>query len=87
MDYENICKMKTREGEDLIIMGGVSVSDTLPLGKPADVKRQMEWLVEHGPKTGLFLTASSSVTPGVSWENMQTFWDGLKYYREHRREN
>lgn len=85
MDYEKICKMKTRDGNALIIMGGVSVSDTLPLGKPADVKRQMEWLVEHGPKTGLFLTASSSVTPGVPWENMQTFIDGLKYYREHGR--
>lgn len=87
MDYEKICGMKTREGEDLVIVGGVSVSDTLPLGKPNDVKRQMEWLVEHGPRTGLFLSASSSVTPGVPWENMQTFWDGLKYYREHGREN
>jgi hypothetical protein len=85
MDYEKICRMKTRDGEELIIVGGVSVSDTLPMGKPSDVKRQMQWLVEHGPKTGLFLTASSSVTPGVPWENMKTFWDGLLYYREHGR--
>lgn len=85
MDYERICQMETREGEDLIIVAGVSVSSTLPMGKPADVKREMQWLVEHGPKTGLFLSASSSVTPGVPWENMQTFWDGLKYYRERGR--
>lgn len=85
MDYEKICKMKTRDGEDLIMLAGVSVSSTLPMGTPADVKKQMEWLVEHGPKTGLFLTVSSSVTPGVPWENMKTFWDGLLYYREHGR--
>jgi len=85
MDYERICRMKARDGDDLIIMAGVSVSRTLPHGKPSDVKREMEWLVEHGPKTGLFLTASSSVTPGVPWENMQTFWDGLRFYREHGR--
>ena len=85
MDYERICRMKTRDGKDLIIVAGVSVSDTLPLGKPADVKRQMEWLVENGPRTGLFLSASSSVTPGVPWESMQVFWDGLRYYRERGR--
>ena len=85
MDYEKICRMKTRDGEDLIMLAGVSVTSTLPLGRPADVKKQMEWLVEHGPRTGLFLTASSSVTPGVPWENMKTFWDGLLYYREHGR--
>ncbi len=85
MDYEAICRMKTRDGESLIMLAGVSVSSTLPMGKPADVKKQMAWLVEHGPKTGLFLTASSSVTPGVPWENMKTFWDGLLYYRTHGR--
>lgn len=85
MDYEKICRMKTRDGEDLIMLAGVSVTTTLPMGTPADVKKQMEWLVEHGPRTGLFLTVSSSVTPGVPWENMKTLWDGLLYYREHGR--
>lgn len=85
MDYERICRMKARDGDDLIIMAGVSVSTTLPHGKPSDVKRQMKWLVERGPKTGLFLTASSSITPGVPWDNIRTFWEGLRYYREHGR--
>jgi len=85
MDYERICKMKTREGDDLIVFAGVSVTRTLPMGSTADVKREMEFLVEHGPRTGLFLSASSSVAPGVPWENMKTFWDGLLHYREHGR--
>jgi len=41
MDYEKICRMKDREGRDLIIIAGVSVTRTLPHGTPADVKR--EW--------------------------------------------
>ena len=85
MDYKKICRMKTNEGESPIIMAGVSVTCTLPMGKPEDVKREMAWLVENGPETGMFLGASSSVTPGVPWENIQTFVQGLEYYRTHGR--
>jgi len=85
MDYERICQMKDREGREMIIIGGVSVTRTLPMGKPDDVKREMRWLVEKGPKTGLFLGGSSSITPGVPWENIQTLVEGLRYYREHGR--
>lgn len=85
MDYERICRMKTRDGEDLLIVGGVSVTNTLPLGKPADVKREMEWLVRCGPKRGLFLGCSSSIAPGVPWENLEALAEGFRYYREHGR--
>ncbi len=85
MDYEKICKMKTKDGENLIIIAGVSVTRTLPMGKPDDIKAELKWLVENGPKTGLFLAGTSSVTPGVPWENIQTFIEGLRYYRTYRR--
>jgi uroporphyrinogen decarboxylase len=86
MDYEKICKMKTRDGEDLIIIGGVSVTRTLPFGRPEEVKKEMKWLVGNGPKTGLFLGGSSSIAPGTPYENIRTLVEGLKYYREHGRE-
>jgi hypothetical protein len=85
MDYERICAMKTRDGDDLLIIGGASVTRTLPFGKPDDVKRELSWLVEHGPRTGLFLGGSSSITPGTPWENIRTLIEGLRYYREHGR--
>ena len=85
MDYERICRMKDREGRDLVIIAGVSVTRTLPHGKSADVKREMEWLVRNGPRTGLFLGGSSSIAPGVPWENMKALVDGFAYYREHGR--
>lgn len=83
MDYERICRMKDRHGEDLLIVAGVSVTRTLPLGTPDDVRRELEWLVRYGPPRGLFLGASSSVAPGVPWENLRTFIEGLAYYRSH----
>ena len=85
MDYEQICRLKTRDGDDLFIIAGVSVTRTLPMGTPADVKREMRWLVENGPKTGLILGGSSSITPGVSWENLRTLVEGFAFYREHGR--
>lgn len=87
MDYEKICKMKTRNGGDLFIIGGVSVTTTLPHKKPVDVKKQIDWLVEKGPKIGLMLGCSSSIAPGVPLENMKTLIEGFKYYRENKTRN
>jgi len=86
MDYPKICSLKTKDGEDLMIWAGVSVTDVLPYGTPGDVRRHMAWLVEHGPRDSLFLQCSSSIAPGVPWENMQALVDGLAHYREHGRE-
>ena len=85
MDYETICRMKTRDGDDLFIIAGVSVTTTLPYGTPADVRRQMDWLVETGPKVGLMLGCSSSIAPGVPMKNMKTLVEGFAHYRAHGR--
>lgn len=85
MDYEKICRMKTLDGEDLLIIGGVSVTRTLPHGTPADVKKEMAWLVREGPKRGLFLGGSSSIAPGVPWRNLKTLAEGFRYYKTHGR--
>ncbi|NLC58298.1 MAG: hypothetical protein GX774_15805 [Armatimonadetes bacterium] len=86
MDYARICSLKAKDGDDLTIVAGVSVTTTLPHGTPADVKRELAWLVENGPKTGLFLACTSSITPGVPWENLRTLVEGLNYYRTHGRD-
>lgn len=85
MDYVSICRMRTRDGEPLIIFAGSSVTTTLPHGSPAQVRDELRFLVENGPPAGLFLGASSSIAPGVPWENLQTLAEGMKYYREHGR--
>lgn len=85
MDYERICQMKTRDGDDLFIIAGVSVTTTLPRGTPADVRREMDWLVAKGPKVGLMLGCSSSIAPGVPLENLCALIEGFAYYRRHGR--
>ncbi|MDF1515491.1 MAG: uroporphyrinogen decarboxylase family protein [Anaerolineae bacterium] len=85
MDYRRICQMKTRDGDGLFIIAGVSVTTTLPHGTPAAVRREMRWLVDNGPPAGLMLGCSSSVTPGVPLKNMQALFDGFAYFRTHGR--
>ncbi len=85
MDYEKICAMKSRDGADLLILAGASVTRTLPFGSPQDVKRELDWLVQSGPRSGLFLGASSSIVPGTPWENLSTLIEGMQYYRERGR--
>ncbi len=85
MDYPRICRMTDRDGGPLVIMGGVSVTRTLPFGTPADVARELEWLVENGPPRGLFLGASSSITPRTPHANILALIEGVAHYREHGR--
>lgn len=65
--------------------GGVSVSTTLPDGTPADVRREIDWLVENGPEVGFMLGCSSSLAPGVPVENMKALAEGFAYYRDKRK--
>jgi len=81
MDYPAICRLKARDGDPLLIQAGVSVTRTLPFGTPTDVKKELDWLVKNGPPTGLFLGESSSMVPGVPWENLAALVEGLEYYR------
>ena len=69
-----------------MIWAGVSVTRTLPFGTRDDVVRELDWLVEHGPRVGLVLGASSSITPATNRDNVRTLVEGLEYYREHGRE-
>ena len=80
VDYASLCKKKTKKGENLFIIAGLSVTRTLPFGTPNDIKNELKFLVENGPKTGLALGLSSSCVPGVSYENLKTAIEGLQYY-------
>ena len=86
MDYEKICRMTDRNGNPLMIWAGISVTTTLPMGSPKEIKAELKWLVDNGPEVGLVLSASSSITPGVKRQNLETFFEGLQYYQTHGRD-
>lgn len=83
VDYPALCKKRDRYGQPLSIIGGVSVTRTLPMGTPGDVARELGWLVENHGDTNLTLGCSSSLLPGVKWENVQALMEGFHYYRTH----
>jgi hypothetical protein len=85
MDYEKLSATKTRDGEDLVLLAGLSSTDgVLRTGTPDDVRRKLKWLVEKGPRTGLFI-ASMGVYPDMPWENVKTYVEGIQHYRKHGR--
>lgn len=85
MEYERICRMRARDGDELTIIAGVSVTRTLPWGTPQAVRDELRWLVAHGPSAGLFLGCTSSICPGVPWANIEALRDGLAWFRERGR--
>ncbi|MBN1341125.1 MAG: hypothetical protein JXQ73_00495 [Phycisphaerae bacterium] len=85
VDYEAICKMTDRQGNPLMIWAGVSVTRTLPMGTKDDVRAELQWLVDNGPRVGLFLGASSSIIPATNRENVKALVEVLAFYREKGR--
>ncbi|MDO9581193.1 MAG: hypothetical protein Q7J06_11640 [Bacteroidales bacterium] len=85
MDYEKIAVMKTKDGEDLVLLAGISSTDgVLRNGTTKDVKQYLRWIVEKGPKTGLFI-ACMGIYPDMPWENVCAYVEGIQYYRKHGR--
>ena len=85
MDYERICRMTDRDGNPLFIVAGCSVTRTLPHGTVEDVRRELKWVVDNGPRVGLLLGATSSVAPNTKRENVLAFIEGLNHYQKHGR--
>lgn len=50
LDYQRICNMKDRDGRDLIIIAGVSVTRSLPM--------KWSWMRSTSPETSATTTAS-----------------------------
>ena len=67
----------------MFMSAGVSVTRTLPYGKPADVRADMDYLVSARGDAAITLAPSSSILPGVPSENIDTLIEGFRYYRTH----
>ena len=85
VDFKELCKLRGFDGRPLFMLAGVSVTRTLPFGTPADVRREMDYLVEVHGDTALCLGCSSSMVPGVTSENIDALIAGFHYYRNHRK--
>lgn len=83
VDYPKLCKMRGKDGGPLFMVAGTSVTRTLPFGSPQDVKDEIRFLVENRGDAAIILGCSSSMTPGVSTENIDTMIETFRYYKDH----
>jgi len=76
MDLEWIVKRRTASGDPLIIFGPLSVTETLPHGTTADVRKAVRAAMEVcRSDASLVLFTSNTITPDVPLENVLAFWD------------
>jgi len=83
VDFAAICKMRDRDGQSLFVWAGSSVTRSLPLGTPDDVRSELKYLVENRDKAQLCLGATSSIAPGAKKENLVAMVETIKYYKTH----
>jgi uroporphyrinogen decarboxylase len=69
-------RLKSEFGDRLGFEGGVSVQHTLPFGKPADVRAEVERLVRVlGQGGGYILGPSHAIQAGTPPENILAMFD------------
>ena len=75
VDFAEIVKLKDPQGRPLSVWGCVSVTSTLPHGKPADVCAAVERSFRlAGRGRGFVLSSTSSVMPEVPHENIDAMF-------------
>lgn len=79
MDLEWIVDLQTRKGEPLLIFGPISVTKTLPLGTPEDVRAEVQWAMDTcRDKASLVFFTSNTINPDVPYENVRTLWQTVR---------
>ena len=74
--------LKKQYGKQLVFWGAVDTQHILPNGTVADVKRTVEYLIEHlGEGGGYVLAACHNLQPDVPMENILTMFKHAQEYR------
>jgi len=75
MDLEWIVDLRTRSGDLLLIFGPLSVTKTLPLGTPAEVRAEVRRAMAIcRDKASLVFFTSNTITPDTPLDNIQAYW-------------
>lgn len=74
-------EVKAAFGDSLSFFGSVSVQETMPRGKPEDVKAEVKLRMETiGKNGGLLLAPSHVLQPDTPWENILAFFEAVEEY-------
>lgn len=76
MDIEWIAKRRTRHGDPLLIYGPMSVTQTLPMGTPEDVRAEVRRAMDAcRDEASLLFFTSNTMNPDCPLENIRAFWN------------
>lgn len=82
MHLEHMASLRTKDGKRPILLGSVSVTETLPYGTVNDVKRDVERCFSTAGRAGFALASSSSILPETPLENISALYEhGIEYGR------
>lgn len=70
----DVAKLRTRNGDPLILWGSCSVVDVLRGGNFADIRREVQRVLDEWPHPGLCLATSSYIGEDVPFENVVEFY-------------
>ena len=79
MRLDDIVKMRTREGEKLLIFGPLAVTTELPVLSPAEIRARVRHYAEvcRGNADLVFFT-SNTINPDVPLENLLAMYDEIR---------
>lgn len=81
VDYAQMCALKDRQGQPIILLGCVSVTSTLPWGTVEDVKASVERsFTLAGPGRGHVLSTTSSTLPETPLENIEAMFEHTRTF-------
>jgi uroporphyrinogen decarboxylase len=77
-------RVKQTFGDRLSFFGTVSVQNTMPFGKPDDVRAEVRQRIETvGRGGGLLIAPAHVLQPDTPWENIQAFFDAVREFGEY----
>jgi uroporphyrinogen decarboxylase len=77
-------RVKHTFGDRLSFFGTVSVQNTMPFGKPEDVRAEVKQRIETvGRGGGLLIAPAHVLQPDTPWENIQAFLDAVREFGEY----
>jgi hypothetical protein len=78
MELEWISKLRTRDGDRLVIFGPLSVTTTLPHGTADDVRHEVARAIALcRDEASLVFFTSNTIVPDVPLENVQAMWQAV----------
>lgn len=81
VDIYDLRRRRSLNGEEMLIMGGLSVTRTLPFGTPDDICREVDYCLDATDGGRAFLLFTSNVTGvEVPPENLETAYRHLHAY-------